>query len=104
MSTTTGIQPDETMTVKELGGQSSGSEESEPLPDKPYSVFPSTTKCLIVLTGSTISLLSPMSSNIYLTALHPIAEDLHVSDSKVNITITTFMVRFSLNTAGPCTL
>jgi len=38
-----------------------------------------------------------MSSNIYLTALNPIAEDLHVTDSMVNFTITTYMVRAALD-------
>ncbi|CAG7962356.1 unnamed protein product [Penicillium salamii] len=58
----------------------------------PFSIFTSTSKYLITIMASVASLISPMSSNIYLTALNPIAEDLHVSDSKVNLTITTFMI------------
>lgn len=58
----------------------------------PFSAFSSLSKYLITIMASIASLISPMSSNIYLTALNPIAEDLHVSDSKVNFTITTFMV------------
>ncbi|KAJ5336387.1 hypothetical protein MYU51_012225 [Penicillium brevicompactum] len=58
----------------------------------PFSVFTSLSKYLITIMASIASLISPMSSSIYLTALNPIAEDLHVSDSKVNFTITTFMI------------
>ncbi|CAG8026061.1 unnamed protein product [Penicillium salamii] len=69
-------------------------EESElqGTPNIPFSIFTSTSKYLITIMASVASLISPMSSNIYLTALNPIAEDLHVSDSKVNFTITTFMI------------
>lgn len=61
-----------------------------------FSAFTSISKYLITIMASIASLISTMSSNIYLTALNPIAEDLHVSDSMVNFTITTYMVRIML--------
>ena len=61
-----------------------------------HSIFSSTQKKMIVLTASTAAFFSPLSSNIYLPALNVLAEDLHVSDAKINITITTYLVRSPL--------
>jgi hypothetical protein len=58
----------------------------------PYSVFGSTEKKMIVLTASIASFFSPLSSNIYLPALNTIARDLHVSNSQINLSITTYLV------------
>lgn len=68
-----------------------------------FSAFTSISKYLITIMASIASLISPMSSNIYLTALNPIAEDLHVTDSMVNFTITTYMVRYHTSKDITCT-
>ncbi|KAI9820353.1 MAG: hypothetical protein M1827_005975 [Pycnora praestabilis] len=57
-----------------------------------YSVFTVTQKKLIVLTGSLAAFFSPMSSAIYFPALNTIANDLHVSNSKINLSVTTFVI------------
>ena len=63
-----------------------------------HSVFNPVQKRLIVLTASTAALLSPLSSNIYLPALNLIAADLRVSDSLINLTVTSYLV--CANNAG----
>ena len=61
----------------------------------PYSVFTSRQKKWIILTASLGAFFSPMSAQIYLPALNSIAKDLHVSSSLINLTVTTYMVRFA---------
>lgn len=72
---------------------------TEPISEQPvasdvaYSVFTVPQKKAIVLSASLGALFSPMSTTIYLPALNQIAGDLHVSSSKINLTVTTFLVR-----------
>jgi hypothetical protein len=63
--------------------------------DIPYSVFTVSQKKMIIVTGSLASLFSPMSSSIYYPSLSQIAKDLHVSEAKVSLTITIFLVYIS---------
>jgi len=60
--------------------------------DGRHSSFTSGQKKLIVLGASIGSFFSPLSSNIYLPALNLIAADLHVSNSLINLTVTTYLV------------
>ncbi|KAL4892505.1 citrate synthase [Aspergillus ambiguus] len=57
-----------------------------------YSAFTTGQKRYIILAASIASTFSPLSANIYYPALNSIAADLHVSISKVNLTITTYMI------------
>lgn len=66
------------------------------VPDDVHSIFSPVQKRLIVLTASTAALFSPLSSNIYLPALNLLAADMHVSDSKINLTVTSYLVRASV--------
>lgn len=59
---------------------------------KPYSVFTTAQKRLIILAAALASAFSPLSANIYYPALNSIARDLRVSSSQINLTITTYMV------------
>ncbi|KAL6250608.1 hypothetical protein RBB50_002910 [Rhinocladiella similis] len=59
---------------------------------KPYSAFTQRQKILIVLGATLGGLFSPFTTNIYFPALSTIATDLDVSISKVNLTITTYMI------------
>lgn len=59
-----------------------------------YSVFTVPEKRAIILAGSFTSWFSPMSGSIYFPALNQIAGDLDVSVAKVNITVTTYLVRY----------
>lgn len=65
------------------------------IPDDVHSVFNPFQKKLIVLTASTAALFSPLSSNIYLPALNLLASDMQVSNSKINLTVTSYLVCFS---------
>lgn len=76
-----------------------GSEpNAEPLSEQPvasdvaYSVFTVPQKKAIVLSAALGAVFSPMSTTIYLPALNQIAGDLHVSISKINLTVTTFLI------------
>lgn len=60
--------------------------------DRPYSVFTHNEKRIIVLCAGLCSFFSPISGQIYFPSLDVIATDLKVSDSMVNLTITTYMV------------
>ena len=60
--------------------------------DKPYSAFTRRKKILIVLCATLGGLFSPFTTNIYFPALSTIADDLNVSISQVNLTITTYMI------------
>jgi len=57
-----------------------------------YSQFTVNTKRYIVAMGSLASFFSPLSSSIYLPALTTIANELHISTSQVNLTVTTYLV------------
>jgi hypothetical protein len=57
-----------------------------------YSQFSVNTKRYIVAMGSLASFFSPLSSSIYLPVLTTIADELHISTSQVNLTVTTYLV------------
>ncbi|PYH93968.1 putative MFS efflux transporter [Aspergillus ellipticus CBS 707.79] len=59
---------------------------------KPYSVFTTNQKRLIILTAALASSFSPLSANIYYPALNSIAADLRVTSAQINLTITTYML------------
>ncbi|KAF5232798.1 hypothetical protein FANTH_12809 [Fusarium anthophilum] len=60
--------------------------------DAPWSIWSPKQRKLIILTASFASLLSPLSSQIYLPALDTIAKGLNVTNSQVNLSITTYLV------------
>ncbi|KAL6243893.1 hypothetical protein RBB50_009327 [Rhinocladiella similis] len=60
--------------------------------EKPYSVFSTNEKRIIVLAGSLAGFFSPLTSSIYFPALDTIAKALHVSDSDINLTVTTYLI------------
>ncbi|KAK9246060.1 major facilitator superfamily domain-containing protein [Lipomyces tetrasporus] len=60
--------------------------------EEAYSVFTVTQKKLIILTGSLASFFSPLSSSIYFPALNSVANDLHVSTAKINLSVTTYLI------------
>ncbi|THV73691.1 MFS general substrate transporter [Aureobasidium pullulans] len=70
----------------------SGAVSFEPDTEPPFSIFSDTKKKLIVLTISFIGLLSPLSANIYFPAITAIAKDLDVSNSDINLTVTTYLI------------
>ncbi|PLN86842.1 MFS general substrate transporter [Aspergillus taichungensis] len=57
-----------------------------------YSIYRGRSKIFIVVAASIASLFSPLSANIYLPALNTIADQLHVSNTLINLTVTTYML------------
>lgn len=65
---------------------------SEVLPEPPYSIFTIGQKRFIVVMASLAALFSPLSANIYYPDLTTLATDLHVSNSLINLTVTSYLV------------
>jgi len=62
-----------------------------------FSVFTVGQKRAIVSVGSFAAFFSPLSSSIYFPALDTIAKALSVSTTKVNLTVTTYLVSGSVS-------
>ncbi len=60
--------------------------------ESPYSIFTKSEKLAIVLLVAFASVFSPLSSFIYYPALTSLAGDLHTTLSRVNLTITSYMI------------
>lgn len=73
-----------------------GTSEQHAETDERHSVFSSGQKKFIVLMASIASFFSPLSANIYFPALNTLAHDLQVSNSRINLTVTTYLVCFRL--------
>lgn len=71
----------------------SGTNANHAPSDVPYSVLPVGEKALVIIVGSFAALISPLSSSIYLPAMTSIAQEMDVSVSLINLTITTYLVR-----------
>ncbi|KAE8441465.1 hypothetical protein EG329_004921 [Mollisiaceae sp. DMI_Dod_QoI] len=61
-------------------------------PGEDYSVLTVGQKKLIIMAASVASLFSPMATAIYYPSLNTISKDLNVTNSKINITVTIFLV------------
>jgi hypothetical protein len=61
--------------------------------DVDYSVFTDSQRRYIVFMASWAGFFSPVSSQIYFPALNTLAKDLHVSNSLINLTLTSYMVK-----------
>ncbi|KAH8805217.1 MFS multidrug transporter-like protein [Xylogone sp. PMI_703] len=88
-----------TQETNSQGGQTNGKSEEnigqanlDRSIDKPYSVFSHNEKKIIILCASLSQFFSPISGQIYFPSLDAIAADLHVSNSLVNLTITTYLI------------
>ncbi|KAF5659233.1 dityrosine transporter [Fusarium heterosporum] len=57
-----------------------------------YSTFSKNTKRWILAMVTAASFVSPMTANIYFPALNPISEDLGISVSLINLTLTSYMI------------
>lgn len=67
---------------------------TEDTTEEAYSTFTVRQKRWIITMASIAGFFSPLSSSIYFPALSTIAKDLQVSDAKVNLTVTTYLVRY----------
>ncbi|KAH8804395.1 putative MFS multidrug transporter [Xylogone sp. PMI_703] len=68
------------------------SHPTQPANDEPYSVHGTGAKRLIVLAASVAGFFSPLSASIYYPALPAIEKALNVSGTKVNLTVTTYLI------------
>ncbi|TGO49070.1 hypothetical protein BCON_0222g00170 [Botryotinia convoluta] len=58
----------------------------------PYTSFSKWEKRHLVLIATFATFFSPFTTQIYFPAINTIAEDLHVTSSQVNLTVTTYMI------------
>ncbi len=72
------------------GQQQSEARDAEPEP--PFSIYSSREKKFIVLMASLAALLSPLSANIYYPAMNVLADELSVSLTLINLTVTAYLV------------
>jgi hypothetical protein len=70
----------------------------------PYSSFGPWEKRFIVFAATMGAFFSPFTAQIYFPALNTIAKDLNVSPSKINLTMTTYMVRLTAPSTYSCQL
>jgi hypothetical protein len=68
--------------------------------DEPHSVYTTNQKRAIILAASIASFFSPLSANIYLPALNTLATDLHVSNTLITLTVTSYLVRHTSHFFG----
>ncbi|XHG02960.1 hypothetical protein AWENTII_006280 [Aspergillus wentii] len=71
--------------------------ESGPKDEAPYCVLSEGQKIFIMLSSSFAAIISPISSSIYYPALTSIANDMHVTITLINLTITTYLVSARCN-------
>lgn len=57
-----------------------------------HSVFPKGTRIFIVTMAAVCGVVSPLSGNIFYPALNPLSADLHVNQSLINVSLTTYMI------------
>ena len=62
------------------------------IPKEDHSIWKLWQKRCIVMTSSFATLLSPLASNVYFPALNVLAHDLHVTDSQINLSVTTYLI------------
>lgn len=94
----TAPQPDDV--DLEAGNRSGGDEKmasSEPAAEEEvYTIFTRGEITFIAIMASISTFFSPLTANIYFPALNTISADLGVSNTLVNLTVTTYMVISSL--------
>jgi hypothetical protein len=60
--------------------------------EEAYSIYSKNAKRFIIFMVSVSALISPLAATLYLPALNPLAKQLNVSNSLINLTITSYMV------------
>ncbi|EFX02301.1 major facilitator superfamily transporter [Grosmannia clavigera kw1407] len=74
------------------GPTTEAAEARENVEPSPHSVFPPWQRAACVYMASLAAFTSPVSSSIYYPAMQTIAADLHVSLTKISLSITTYMI------------
>ncbi|KAM3422399.1 hypothetical protein BST61_g2751 [Cercospora zeina] len=78
--------------VSERNGSERGLELERTTTGPPYSIFTPRAKIFIVMAVSVSSLISPFGATTFLPALDPLARDLHVTPTLINLSLTTYMI------------
>ncbi|KAK4224111.1 major facilitator superfamily domain-containing protein [Podospora fimiseda] len=78
--------------TSELPELSQSSADQDARSSPPYSIHSAWAKRWIVLAASLSAFFSPLTAQIYLPALTVLAEDFSVSNAKINLTVTTYMI------------
>src|SRR6187402_1032664 len=87
------VEEEEDGQIHKAGQMTVSKDVNEDAPLEPiYSSFGPWEKRFIVFAATMGAFFSPFTAQIYFPALTSIANDLHVSDSKINLTMTTYMV------------
>jgi hypothetical protein len=86
---TTDLEAAPNTNVQENG--TAGNQSGDPA-DVDYSIFTISQRRFIVFMASWAGFFSPVSSQIYFPALITLGQDLHVSNSLMNLTLTSYMV------------
>ena len=90
-STSAGLTPNSNTGTRTLSDVN-GSSPSEVLKSSQYSVFSKRKKRSVVLAASIGAVFSTLTAQTYLPALKVLADDFNVSVSKINLTVTTYLV------------
>lgn len=64
----------------------------EVAPEPPYSILSEPRKKITIVIASFAAFISPVSGNIYYPSLGALANNYHVSNSTINLTVTVYMV------------
>jgi hypothetical protein len=68
------------------------SESPQPPDQPPHTILTEKEKIFTIIMASFAAFISPVSASIYYPALNELAQDLHVTVSTINLTITVYMV------------
>lgn len=86
------------MTDIETGAEAEAAEEQAfAAPKAPYSAFPVKAKRFIVLGAASASVFAPLSMQIYLPALNDLVDDFNESRTKINLTISVYMIFMAIS-------
>ncbi|OIW32638.1 MFS general substrate transporter [Coniochaeta ligniaria NRRL 30616] len=80
------------LTTGEPPSEAKDSSPDQPDNPPPYSIYTLWEKRWIVLAASLSAFFSPLTAQIYLPALPTLSKDFNVSNSQINLTVTTYMI------------
>lgn len=100
-SSTVNEQPDDTDPSKYASGTGDIEVQNEQevlgASKAPFSAFPTKAKRFIVLSAASASIFAPLSMQIYLPSLTTLIEDFDVSRTKINLTVSVYMIFMAIS-------
>ncbi|QSS59358.1 dityrosine transporter A [Histoplasma capsulatum] len=79
-----------------ISAKKDGTTESPPVAQQPYSAFSAARKKFILSLVVAKAFIAPVSGSIYMPLLPVLTEDLKVSPTLINLTVTVFMLTFAV--------